>query len=178
MANHIMIDIETMGQGSDAAIVAIGAVAFDECGVGDEFYERISLEDAAKYGSIDASTVLWWMKQEDAAREEITKEGTISPHIVQHMLSVFIFKNRDKEDEVSIWGNGSDFDNVILENWFKAMGLTAPWKFYENRCYRTIKSLNRDIEMKREGTHHNALDDARSQAKHLIAIAKAKNIKL
>jgi len=178
MANHIMIDIETMGQSADSAIVAIGAVAFDECGLGEDLYLRISLEEAAKYGKIDASTVLWWLKQEDAAREEITKKGTFDPKEASYVLSHFIRGNSDEDGNVCIWGNGADFDNVILANWYKVLDKPVPWMFWENRCYRTIKSLNRDIEMKREGTHHNALDDARSQAKHLIAIAKAKNIKL
>ena len=178
MSKHIMIDIETMGQSADAAIVAIGAVAFDECGLGEDLYVRISLEEAAKYGNIDASTVLWWMKQEDAAREEITKEGAFDPKEAAHVLSHFISGNSGDDGNVSVWGNGSDFDNVILANWYKALGKQLPWKFWENRCYRTIKSLNRDVAMKREGTHHNALDDARSQAMHLIDIAKEKNIKL
>ncbi len=178
MSNHIMIDIETMGQGSDAAIVAIGAVAFDSCGLGEDLYLRISLEEAAKYGNIDASTVLWWLSQEDYARKEITEKGAFDPKEASHVLTHFIRGNSDKDGNVCIWGNGADFDNVILANWYKALGKPVPWMFWENRCYRTIKSLYRDIEMKREGTHHNALHDAISQAKHLIDIATAKNITL
>ncbi len=176
--SNIMVDIETMGQGSTAAIVAIGAVVFDECGLGDELYIKISLEEAAKYGQIDASTVLWWLGQEDAARKELTDGITSSPQEAAVMLTHFITNSRDVNDRLSLWGNGSDFDNVILSNWYASMGLSTPWRFWENRCYRTIKSLYRDIKMERTGTHHKALDDARTQAKHLIAIAKAKNIEL
>ncbi|MFM9673750.1 3'-5' exonuclease, partial [Streptomyces galilaeus] len=71
--NHVMLDLETMGQGNNAAIVAIGAVFFEPTTgeIGDTFYRKIDLESAAQYGEIDPNTVLWWLKQSDAARAEI-----------------------------------------------------------------------------------------------------------
>ena len=57
MTTHIMLDLETMGKSSDAAITAIGAVWFD------------------KTGEIDPSTVVWWLKQNPAAQLEMTKPG-------------------------------------------------------------------------------------------------------
>ena len=48
--------------------------------------------------------------------------------------------------------------------------LPRPWKYYNDRCYRTVKNLRPDVPMIRGGTHHNALDDAKSQATHLMAI--------
>ena len=45
-----------------------------------------------------------------------------------------------------------------------------PWKFWNDRCYRTIKSMHPEVPMPRTGTHHNALDDAKTQALHLMAI--------
>ena len=174
--SNIMVDIETMGQGSNAAIVAIGAVAFDECGIGDDLYLRISLEDAAKHGDIDASTVLWWMRQEDAAREEITKDDAMSVSDALHFFTHFVNGNKDDKGDVSIWGNGSDFDNVILVNMYKKTGKRVPWNFWNNRCFRTMKNIYRDVRPNREGVHHKAIDDARYQAMHLIEIAKKHNI--
>jgi exodeoxyribonuclease VIII len=63
--NNVMVDLETMGNGPAAAIVAIGAVEFDpDTGqLGREFYREVDLEDSAfRGGVIDASTVLWWMR--------------------------------------------------------------------------------------------------------------------
>jgi inhibitor of KinA sporulation pathway (predicted exonuclease) len=37
-----------------------------------------------------------------------------------------------------------------------------------------VKNLHPEITMNRTGTHHNALDDARNQAQHLIDIFKQK----
>jgi exodeoxyribonuclease VIII len=45
-----------------------------------------------------------------------------------------------------------------------------PWRHWNDRCYRTVKSLYPDVKLERVGTHHNAVDDAESQARHLIAM--------
>jgi len=170
-----MIDLETMGSGSNAAIVAIGAVKFDKRGTREIFYKTIKLESSVSFGlDIDADTVMWWLKQNDEARRALTEE---EGETLNFALSCF---NTWVGDDPIVWGNGSDFDNVILANAYKktAVQKELPWKFWNNRCYRTMKSLYRDVKMERKGTHHNALDDAISQAEHLIAIAVAKNIEL
>jgi exodeoxyribonuclease VIII len=52
--------------------------------------------------------------------------------------------------------------------------MPVPWQFWNSRCYRTVKSLYPDNKLKRSGTYHNAVDDAESQARHLIELlAKA-----
>ncbi len=170
---NIMVDLETMGQGRNAAIVAIGAVKFNAEGTGETFYAKIDLNEAVSFGmEMDPDTVIWWLKQDDAARKELTDGKTIPLLEVMEMLERYI-----SEDSV-VWGNGSDFDNVILGEIWKSLGREIPWKFWNSQCYRTIKNTNRDVKMTRKGTHHNALDDAISQAEHLIEIAKRKNIAL
>ena len=66
---HIMLDLETMGNSSNAAITAIGAVKFDIAnGITDSFYLKVDLESAvALGGKMDPSTVIWWLGQNDAA---------------------------------------------------------------------------------------------------------------
>lgn len=67
--SHIMLDLETMGNGSQAAIIAIGAVAFDLSGIKDRFYTQVSLESSVRAGLIaDPSTIMWWMQKSDEAR--------------------------------------------------------------------------------------------------------------
>jgi exodeoxyribonuclease VIII len=70
-----------------------------------------------------------------------------------------------------LWGNGAAFDNVILRNSYVRCSIEAPWQFWQDRCFRTVASSS---PMKRvaEGVAHNALDDAITQAKHLIKICK------
>lgn len=166
----VMLDLETMGNGSNAPIVAIGAVEFDEDSgeVGRDFYRRISLESSVALGTVmDPSTVLWWLQQADAARAELTnQQGRVS---IEAALTAF---DNWIDATALVWGNGADFDNVILANTYRAAGGQAPWKFYHNRCYRTLKNLMPEVPFARAGTAHNALDDAKSQAVHAIALLR------
>ena len=73
-----------------------------------------------------------------------------------------------------VWGNGASFDNPILANAYRAVNLDPPWRFWNDRCYRTVKSMfGKNVKLERIGEHHNALDDAKSQADHLIRIMAA-----
>jgi hypothetical protein len=75
--------------------------------------------------------------------------------------------------KVRLWGNGAGFDNVLLKNAFKAVDADEPWKYYNNRCYRTMSGvfkLDDDETPPRVGTYHNALDDAMTQVHRLQAI--------
>lgn len=168
--SNVMIDLETMGKGPNAAIIAIGAVAFDiDTGeIGPEFYQPVSLESAVREGGvIDADTVMWWMQQSDEARAEFSK---IKIDINDALMSLDDWFAMETNGDVFVWGNGAPFDNVILRSAFERSDLPPPWKWWNDRCYRTIKALHPHIALERIGTHHNALDDARSQAQHLIAM--------
>ncbi len=165
----IMLDLETMGNGPNAAIVAIGAVCFDieKEELGATFYETIDLQSSVAGGGImDPSTVIWWLKQSEAARLDIIA-GREPIESALELFASWIGKNLDA-DRVNMWGNGAAFDNVILASAYRRHNMLQPWDFRNDRCYRTIKSLNPCHKMQRTGTHHNALDDAISQAKHLI----------
>lgn len=81
-----------------------------------------------------------------------------------------------KPERAHIWGNGADFDNVILTNAYRAVGISRPWEPYHDRCYRTLKNLRRDIHLYRTGTHHNALYDAITQAEHAVRLLQAVHI--
>jgi len=157
---HVMLDLETMGTSHDAAIVAIGAVEFDKDGIKSEFYETIDLNDSAKYGEIGASTVLWWMSQNDGARSEITSADKTLYNALM-MFDQWLPKN------ACVWGNGSDFDNVILANAYDALGMHQPWLLKNNRCFRTVKNMQPKLKLERIGTYHNALDDASYQCTYL-----------
>jgi hypothetical protein len=167
----VMIDLETMGTGPDAAIVAIGAVSFDigTGQIGRKFYAVVDLASSVKSGGqIDADTVLWWLKQSDEARGEFDRIGE------GHLNALLRFSEwmqaEDATDKLKVWGNGAAFDNAILAGAYKRENLSPPWKFWNDRCYRTVKALHPSVSMERTGTHHNALDDAESQALHLMAM--------
>ena len=169
----VMLDLETMGTSSNAAIVAIGAVAFDiDAGtVGDRFYRVVDLgTSVAMGGEIDADTVLWWMQQSDEARAMFTRDS-VPLSVALAEFEVWM-SERGEMTGARVWGNGAAFDNVILSSAYRRSAIKQPWPHWNDRCYRTIKALYPDVKLERVGTHHNAVDDAESQARHLIAMLK------
>lgn len=171
----VMLDLETAGQGPDAAIIAIGACQFDPAtgDIAERCYLPVDLASSvAAGGIIDPSTVTWWLRQGDAARTELTRPA-LQIGSALDAFAVWLARIGDPA-KTEVWGNGAAFDNVILAGAYKRLGLAVPWRFFNDRCYRTIKSLHPAIKLDRAGTHHNALDDAESQARHLMAIFAAK----
>lgn len=169
--NDVMLDLETFGNRPGSVIVSIGAVKMDLARghVGDGFYRVIDPADAQSFGlTIDAATVAWWLGQSDAARLAISAPGGwVKLPCALGGFREFI------GDDCRVWGNGADFDNALLAGAYHACGSPLPWRHWNNRCYRTLKSLFPAVKIERAGTHHNALDDAISQADHLIRIMKA-----
>jgi hypothetical protein len=174
----IMIDLETMGVGPTACIVAIGAVEMSTVsGVGWTFYRTVDLQSSLDYGgTITASTVMWWMQQSDDARQAICNEP-------QHLAAVLRdlslwFRDISPLDELRVWGNGADFDLPILDSASHRLGRDTPlWRHWNARCYRTLKNLYSNIKIeKREGVHHNALDDAVHQATHWVEIMRSQSM--
>ena len=171
---EIMLDLETMGNGSNSAIIAIGAVAFDINGVSSKFYHQVNLQSSIDAGmEMDASTVLWWLKQSELARGAF-KDNENALNIANALIEFSMFCELSKV--CGMWGNGAAFDNVLLSNAYRKLEMNQPWKFWNDRCYRTVKNIYQDVEFVRAGTHHNAVDDAESQALHLIEICKKHNI--
>lgn len=166
----VMIDIETLDTAPTAVILSVGAVRFnlDEPQfLGEQFVRYIDIASSqAHYRTISGSTVEWWMKQSDDARAKITS-GVRSP--MPEVLGALVEFIGDAD---RVWGNGADFDNVIVNSACKAAGI-RPWKYYANSCYRTLKNLYPEVEKpKFEGTAHDALADAVNQALHLQLIYK------
>ena len=170
--NDVMIDLETMGTGHLAPIVAIGAVLFDiEAGaIGERFYTAVDLASAVENGAvIYPGTVLWWLKQGDEARAAISTANAMHINVALMQFSGWI-RDHSNHDTVRVWGNGASFDNPILAQAYRAAGMPQPWRYFNDRCYRTVKAMHPHVPMERQGTHHNALDDAESQARHLLAM--------
>ncbi|WP_423781090.1 3'-5' exoribonuclease domain-containing protein [Escherichia coli] len=172
--DHLMIDLETMGKNPDAPIISIGAIFFDpQTGdMGPEFSKTIDLETAG--GVIDRDTIKWWLKQSREAQSAImTDEIPLDDALLQ--LREFIDENSG-EFFVQVWGNGANFDNTILRRSYERQGIPCPWRYYNDRDVRTIVELGKAMDFDArmdipfEGERHNALDDARHQAKYVSAI--------
>jgi exodeoxyribonuclease VIII len=168
----IMLDLETLSSAPDAAIVAIGARTFSSDGLmpqdeSQEFYVAVSPQSAQDAGgAVSASTVQWWAMQSEEARAALNDARAVP---VAEALAAFAgFCARF--DRPRIWGNGAGFDNVVLRSAYERLGYKAPWKFPDDRCYRTLKNLRPDVPFVRRGVAHHALADAADQARHAEAI--------
>ncbi|MFN1097522.1 3'-5' exoribonuclease domain-containing protein, partial [Escherichia coli] len=173
---HLMIDLETMGTNTNAPIVVIGAVFFDpQTGeIGPVFYIVISLTDAMNTGAVpDGGTIEWWLKQSSEARAAILTDQVK----LKDALSRFREFINEYSDEkfVQVWGNGATFDNAILRTSYERLDIPCPWRYHNDRDVRTIVELGKTINFDArtvipfEGVRHNALDDARHQAKYVTA---------
>lgn len=165
---HIMIDLETMGQRFDAPVVSIGAVYFDpETGrLGDTFYAAIDITDAFRWGRPDGSTVKWWMGQDALARVAATEGEELLKSALERFSQWYAKSS-------PVWGNGATFDISILEYAYGRLGGKQPWQFWDVRDCRTIKDIGSHLKVDtkvQQGVAHNALDDAKSQARWVSEI--------
>lgn len=175
---RVMIDLETLDVSPTAVVSALGAVEFDLTGPLARFYKVLELGDQQAHGrTMRPQTVCWWMGQSAEAREIYTSPTMPKWH-PKHALGAFAgwideVCHYDPDEQVEVWGNGSDFDNVILGSLYEAYDVKRPWSYSNNRCYRTLKNLGIKLApgqgVERVGTHHNALDDAIYQAHYAAA---------
>lgn len=169
--NHCMVDIETFGRESNAVVTSIGAVVFDpeKPWNKDEiktFYARLNVQEQIDRGrTVDASTIEWWLEQDEKARELLYKDKGGDVARILRGLGDFCYN-------MPLWGNGPTFDNAILRNLYKEYKIKFPTTFRNDTCFRTIKRLALVIDPeytfkwldKKDGVAHDPLFDAVNQA--------------
>lgn len=167
MKLQCMIDLETLSTRSNAVILSIGATKFDLTGIKDRFYVNVDAESCKKLNMhVSKATLEWWGKQSKEAIAHLSK----NKKSIQEALSLF-----DKwfgMKSMPIWSNGASFDLVVMDNAYQvAKNEPTPWKYWDERCYRTVKALFDLVpEAEFTGTKHNSLADAEHQTNHLIKI--------
>ena len=178
--NHIMMDLETLGTVPGCVGLSIGACQFhpDRGHISTEFYAVISLEDSlANLLATDPDTEEWWSRQSAEAQAVLHEARHPKARKLADVLEEFNLWQKDigPKSSLRMWGNGADFDNPILRVMYDCAKVKPYAGSYGGRCYRTVKNLDelfgfdfRFHKLERQGTHHNALDDAKSQAHHLM----------
>lgn len=166
----VMLDLETLGTTPGHRVLSIGAVEFTPFGPAREFYLALDQEQQEQVGLLsDPATEQWWSEQSPEARTVLSEPKTATNVALQQFDS--FLRSCGTPKEVRVWGNGAGFDQPILTEVYKRIGLGCPWLFYNERCFRTLKQLPKAPEPpERKGVHHNALDDARYQAEHATRI--------
>ena len=160
--SRYMVDIETLGTDPGCVIVSIGVVEFSvEEGAVDGLFVSIDPDSAQKYGlEIDASTLAWWLGQSPEARDQLTGGDDLESALREFREFV--------SDADEVWANSPAFDCSILREAFDRAGIECPWRYYQERDYRTLReTLPSWPDAKQDGVAHNAVDDARFQAECL-----------
>ena len=168
---HVMIDLETMGNKSRAAIISIGAVEFDiETGeTGDKFYANVDLQSSLDAGlEVNGDTIGWWLEQSDEARKRVMQETEPLEIVLKEFSLWFSLFGK----HVQVWGNSARFDLGILEDAYEALGLTIPWNFRNERDLRTLVSFYPEMKDKQnfKGVEHDPIDDCEFQISYATAI--------
>lgn len=170
-----MLDLETLDNGSNAVVLSVGATVFtrDEMIAEKEWHLDVDAQ-VSQGRRVSFETVRWWLKQTEKAKELFS---------ISHRTSLGFFTGEFCQfvrlhggPDVIVWGNGAGFDVPIIESLLKknlGHGNELPWKFWNARCFRTVKSItNCDKLIPFEGEKHGALNDARHQAKCLMELWK------
>lgn len=168
----VMVDLETLGTRAGCKVISVGCVTFGPGGLGAEFY-RECLRGPQGTLCEDQDTVDWWGRQAAIERDRLFNQddNKCTLGVALNDLNDWLRRVAGPSG-VTVWGNGASFDNAILDSAYDAVGPTKEWGYYDDRCYRTLKAMAPAVKLARVGTHHNALDDAKSQAEHATRILK------
>ena len=169
--DHIMIDLETLGTGSNAVVVSISAVIFDmKTGtLGNEFEIGLdNREQVKKGGIIDKETVEWWAKQDQDAKDELSRLIKQPVTDALNSFNKWIKANFNVPSKIKLWGNGATFDNVIVRNLYKRHDIEFLIPFYADKDVRTFTYLEKVNTRAFEfvGVKHRGIDDCKHQIKY------------
>jgi hypothetical protein len=144
-------------------VIQIGAVEFNrETGeLGKEFKVNVDAQSAVNSGAtLNASTIEFWMKQNDDARNSVMASPKIPIYEAFDDLNKFLSRSK------YIWSHAT-FDFVILCETLRRLKIKPKFSYRSARDIRTLVDLSGGLTtVAREGTHHDALDDAKFQAKY------------
>ena len=148
----IMLDLETLGTSNNAAIVQIGAVAFNADGenaslftnspdllrnFGQGFRMNVDLAQSKSPGVYDQGAINFWLGQSDEARASITAPGVPLGEALRAFAG-WVEHVSNGRHKVRLWSNGPTFDETILRAAFDRYGLELPVSFRGSRCCRTM----------------------------------------
>lgn len=180
-SNHVMIDMETLSTEDNAAIVEIALTQFNPS-TGETFKQlniQFDVDEVLKSGyDVSKSTLIdFWMNQPHEVRQRVLVDGMRLPletgwKLVHDFLSSIY--------DVRVWGKGPTFDISKMRYSMKRelYGKSLPWKYWNERCVRTIIAIDKDLAKSIEftGSKHVAIDDTLHQIKQVSAIISKYNL--
>lgn len=156
--NNLMLDIETLGTGTDAVITQIGACYFDRVtgGIDNTMLINCSIEDQIRDGRIvDDATLRWWFSQSPTFFSDPVP-------LKQALENVTAFA----QEAQYVWCHAT-FDVPIIDHAFKMYGVPLPWHYTHVRDIRTLADLAGGEKPKTKNKKtHSALDDCLHQVEY------------
>lgn len=182
---HLMIDLETMSNRPNAAIVQIGAVQFDpndaqaKLGAPSPFGRYVDITSAIAAGShVSGDTLMWWLAQNDKARSALADGQAKAVPLSNALMDLIAWCPKER---IYVWSHGAGFDVPIVEVAMSRFNLKPPWRFWDVRDTRTLFCIaGKDLKSlggARDGIHHDAVDDAMYQAKAVCEAFKLLKVK-
>lgn len=166
LTTHVMIDLETWGTLPGSALRSIGAVTFSPYGEPHEektFYANIDRESCECMGLlVDPKTADWWSKQSEDAQSRLLANCRDLREVVRDFAIWWA-----NIGGTYVWSNGANFDEVLWRVACERLKHFTPWKYWNVRDTRTCWHLARlnHKSIPFEGVQHDAIADARHQAK-------------
>lgn len=178
MTVHVMIDLETWGTLPGSALRSIGAVTFSPYGEpheGKSFYANIDQQSCMDAElSINRDTAIWWSGQSLESQRRLEENQRPLRDVVHDFARWW-----QSVGGTYVWSNGANFDEVLWRIAAAKVDHGTPWKYWNVRDTRTCWAMagldHRGIPF--EGTQHDALADARHQAKCVTAAYEILGIK-
>lgn len=177
-----VVDIETFDTAPTAQIASIGCVIVDVIKQVEvtAFYRLVDTEyQCERTRSI--GTVEWWEKQRidnQVAYNHV--HGLINayrPNLDKALKELNCFIKGNMGERPQVMGNGSEFDNVIIEHAMRERSIEPAWDHGCNQSLRSVVWMGRlllDFDPKKtlefSGIQHHALHDARHESKYLMSI--------
>lgn len=169
-SKDVMIDIETLGLGSDALVLSIGAIPFDCIGkdgpwFGDPFLAVPDLiEQIMMARAVEPGTQKFWAAQPSGAADHwVAPLRAMTVRSALAELSAFV------NGSPRVWANGAVFDIGILNSLYKQVGMEPPWKYNAIRDARTLYDVlpadatRNWVNPEKGGPVHHPLTDCRVQ---------------
>lgn len=185
MANHMMIDLETLDTRPTGVVFQVGVICFADVLYGEPA-EQIILEEKLFHvdilhqimngRTVDPETVKWWMTQDPVAwmrhPEECVLEHDVFNEIAQMM---------GRNGVCDVWSNSPSFDAVLMrsiEDGLRKNGILAAEfpSFRNDMDMRTLKQICRRMRFcefdSQRVTSHNALQDCRDQVNDVVMMLR------
>lgn len=175
MSINITFDFETCAMCPTAAVMSIGAVAWNADAEDDpftegfsgeySFYRHVDLRSSFVDGfTFDSKTSEWWATQNTDAKNALLENDEIPLRPIDCVIEDFFgfiqyVQKETGAQDVKLWSQGTDFDIAILKNICNKYDIALPVSYKNFRDHRTFFMEGAKIICDKAGVE---LDDSKA----------------